>query len=82
MALPVSCYWMKHDVALPVTCEDEPGIWLCLSRVRRGQNMDMPVTCEDEPGIWLCLSRVRRGQNMDMPVTCEEGTGYGSTEHF
>jgi hypothetical protein len=29
MVLPVSCYKMRHDMALPVTCEVEPGIWIC-----------------------------------------------------
>jgi hypothetical protein len=70
-----------HDMGVPVTCEDEPGIWICLARVRKGKDMALPVTCEDEPGIWICLARVRKGKDMALPGTCEDGTGYGCAWH-
>jgi hypothetical protein len=79
---------------LPGPCEDEPGIsiclscvrrgdriWFCLSLVRRGQNMSLSGTCEDEQGIWICLSRERKEQDVAQPGTCEKVTGYGSACH-
>jgi hypothetical protein len=33
-----------QDMALPVTYEDEPGIWLCLARVRK-----------EKDTVWLCV---------------------------
>jgi hypothetical protein len=35
---------------LRVTCEVDPGIWICLARVRKGKDMALPVTCEEGTG--------------------------------